>query len=78
MNFTNTVGEKDFAVELKYCERCGSLWFRRPGQIAVHCAGCRARLVALLRGRRHPERYVGKNQIRIECLLGVTEMEVRQ
>ncbi len=27
-------------VELKYCERCGGLWFRRLGCEEVYCASC--------------------------------------
>ena len=27
-------------LELKYCERCGSLWLRPIGARAVYCAAC--------------------------------------
>jgi hypothetical protein len=27
-------------LELKYCERCGSLWFRECGSSRVYCDGC--------------------------------------
>jgi Zn-finger nucleic acid-binding protein len=27
-------------LELKYCERCGGLWFRRKGEYAVYCGPC--------------------------------------
>jgi hypothetical protein len=27
-------------LELKYCERCGGLWFRRRGAGEVYCARC--------------------------------------
>ena len=27
-------------LELKYCERCGGLWFRPLGAEAVYCASC--------------------------------------
>ena len=27
-------------VELKYCERCGSLWLRPRGQSGVYCESC--------------------------------------
>lgn len=29
-----------FEVELKYCERCGGLWFREKGTTGVYCAEC--------------------------------------
>jgi len=27
-------------LELKYCERCGGLWLRRKGELAVYCGPC--------------------------------------
>lgn len=27
-------------MELKYCERCGSLWMRLQGDSQVYCANC--------------------------------------
>jgi len=27
-------------LELKYCERCGGLWFRRKGEPQVFCEPC--------------------------------------
>ncbi len=30
-------------VELKYCERCGGLWFRREGSNAAFCGPCTVR-----------------------------------
>lgn len=27
-------------LELKYCERCGGLWLRQPGNDAVYCRTC--------------------------------------
>ncbi len=27
-------------LELKYCERCGSLWLRRADSGAIYCAPC--------------------------------------
>jgi hypothetical protein len=27
-------------LELKYCERCGGLWFRECGSARVYCARC--------------------------------------
>jgi DNA-directed RNA polymerase subunit RPC12/RpoP len=77
MNFTNMMGQKEVAMELKYCERCGGLWLRRLGQDAVHCGRCRAQIVAMLRGRgRAPKRIQAGSQVQIECLQGVAAMEV--
>ena len=34
-------GECELAVfELKYCERCGGLWFRLAGEEEVYCPSC--------------------------------------
>jgi len=27
-------------LELKYCERCGGLWFRRKGESQAYCESC--------------------------------------
>ncbi|MGA8154181.1 MAG: hypothetical protein WB952_24760 [Terriglobales bacterium] len=27
-------------LELKYCERCGGLWFRRKGDAHLYCESC--------------------------------------
>lgn len=27
-------------LELKYCERCGGLWFRQKGESQVYCESC--------------------------------------
>jgi len=75
MNFISMRRQDDVAVELKYCERCGGLWLRRPGQDVVHCGRCRAQRAALLqtgRGR------MGQNSLQIDCLRGVAEVAVRQ
>jgi hypothetical protein len=78
MNFTSLVGKQDFTVELKYCERCGGLWIRRPGQEVAYCGKCRAQLVSLFENKKHFARAGSKSRVRIECLQGVSEMEVRQ
>jgi hypothetical protein len=44
-------------LELKYCERCGGLWFRMRCSPEVYCATCAIAMadVALPgRSRRHP------------------------
>ena len=42
MNFIGMIMQEENSVELKYCERCGGLWLRRPGHDEVHCGRCRA------------------------------------
>ncbi len=39
-------------LELKYCERCGGLWFRVVGDGEVFCAPCALRMVAEAPGLR--------------------------
>ena len=43
-----------FEVELKYCERCGGLWFREKGTPGVYCGACDPKMaeVALEDGPR--------------------------
>lgn len=43
-----------FEVELKYCERCGGLWFREKGEPGIYCASCQPKMaeVALSDGPR--------------------------
>lgn len=79
MNFISMIRQEEVAVELKYCERCGGLWLRRPREDVVYCGRCRAQLTALLRtGRgRDSKTRVPKNPMQIERLQGVAEMEVR-
>jgi hypothetical protein len=78
MNFTSVLGQHDVTVELKYCERCGGLWLRKPRQENAYCGHCRAQLVSLLKAKGRFARAGNKSAARIECLLGVTEMEVLQ
>ena len=74
MNFISMSRQEELAVELKYCERCGGLWLRRPGQDVVYCDRCRAQRAALLRSGRGRN---SQNSLQIECLRGVAETEVR-
>jgi len=46
MNFISRIKGNETQVELKYCERCGGLFLRRPATDVVYCAGCMARLTA--------------------------------
>lgn len=74
MNFISMSRQDEMAVELKYCERCGGLWLRRPGQEVVYCERCRAQRAALLRSGRG---RTARNALQIECLRGVAETGVR-
>jgi Zn-finger nucleic acid-binding protein len=74
MNFISMTRQDDVAVELKYCERCGGLWLRRPGQDVVYCGRCRAQRAELLRTGRG---RMAQNSLQIDCLRGVAEVEVR-
>ena len=74
MNFISMTRQDDVAVELKYCERCGGLWLRRPGQDVVYCGRCRAQRAELLRTGRG---RMAQNSLQIDCLRGVAEVAVR-
>jgi hypothetical protein len=39
-----------FEVELKYCERCGGLWFREKGKVGVYCAACDPKMAEVAMG----------------------------
>jgi hypothetical protein len=44
-------------LELKYCERCGGLWFRLQSSPEVYCATCAIAMAEVAlpsRSRRHP------------------------
>jgi hypothetical protein len=74
MNFISMIRQEEMAVELKYCERCGGLWLRRPRQDVVHCGRCRAQRAELLRTGRG---RMAQNSLQIDCLRGVAEVAVR-
>jgi hypothetical protein len=46
MNFITEARVAGEQVELKYCERCGGLFLRTPGEMIVTCPGCRSSLAA--------------------------------
>ena len=48
MNFIGMIRQEENSVELKYCERCGGLWLRRPRHDEVQCGRCRAQRLGLL------------------------------
>ena len=44
MNFIGKIEGSDVRVELKYCERCGGLFLRRPAENRVYCTVCTVHL----------------------------------
>jgi hypothetical protein len=47
VNFTGRTDGSEVQLELKYCERCGSLGLRPQGGQELYCKGCRIYLAAL-------------------------------
>jgi hypothetical protein len=90
MNFMDGMEVGDELVELKYCERCGGIFLRRPGEQKVFCMLCsvhvarqfaveemRCRLaIATIRPRK-PRRGTRLSAGEIKCLQGVACLEVR-
>jgi hypothetical protein len=42
-------------LELKYCERCGSLWLRPVGGGQIYCVACGREMAQLPPASREPE-----------------------
>ena len=55
-----------FEVELKYCERCGGLWFREKGRSGVYCAACDPKMAEVAMGE-------GPRPTRVGVLSAVSE-----
>jgi ribosomal protein S27AE len=47
-----TENEMYLKIELKYCERCGGLFFRRHGSDLVYCVTCGPEVAQIARGRK--------------------------
>jgi Zn-finger nucleic acid-binding protein len=47
--------ETEVAVELKYCERCGSLWLRRAAAPHIYCAKCELLMLHMAQPRPHAD-----------------------
>ncbi len=43
-------------MELKYCERCGSLWLRESGKSSVYCGNCQPKVAELPAMKKNPGR----------------------
>jgi hypothetical protein len=50
------VEKESVRVELKYCERCGSLWLRECGAGVVYCGSCQREVAELPVPKKKPER----------------------
>jgi len=50
-------------VELKYCERCGGLWFRATGDEGIYCPECAPEMAVLPRPKRKRVLVVAVNSI---------------
>jgi len=44
MNFIGSMEGSEVRLELKYCERCGSLFLRRLAEDRAYCTGCTVHL----------------------------------
>lgn len=52
----NEGGNKVVRMELKYCERCGSLWLRECGAGVVYCGNCQLEVADLPVPKKKPQR----------------------
>jgi hypothetical protein len=39
-------------IELKYCERCGGLWYRYQGSTQPYCQACLPEMIQVARGSK--------------------------
>jgi len=56
MNFIGSTQGSEVRFELKYCERCGGLFLRRPAETRVYCAGCTVRLAQQMNAEEPPSK----------------------
>ena len=50
-------------LELKYCERCGGLWFREKEESQVYCPGCEVHMAEMPKPRRKRVLVVAVNSV---------------
>ncbi len=70
--------ETEVRVELKYCERCGGLWFRREGSNAAFCGPCTAsepEVAGRYERRQNQQEWLGPMTGVIRNLQGAVETE---
>jgi Zn-finger nucleic acid-binding protein len=75
----------EIIIELKYCERCGGLWFREAGSNANLCGPCTNEEPAL--ARRYAQReqqaaaereWIGLSSLIVKSMQGVASEAGRQ
>jgi ribosomal protein L37AE/L43A len=47
--------KNEVRVELKYCERCGTLWMRECGSGIIYCNGCQTDVTELPMLKKKPQ-----------------------
>jgi hypothetical protein len=50
-------------MELKYCERCGGLWFREKDAEEVYCPGCVLQMAEMPKPKRQRVLVVAVNSV---------------
>ena len=50
-------------MELKYCERCGGLWFRERDAAEVYCPGCVPQMAEMPKPKRKRMLVVAVNSV---------------
>jgi hypothetical protein len=88
MNFMDSMESMHEQVELKYCERCGGLFLRRPASAVVYCIDCSARfagdpdlalvLAPTSRRRGRPARLARGPKTQRNDLYGAAQIESLQ
>lgn len=58
------MNEACLKIELKYCERCGGLFFRRDGSARAYCVSCAPEMAKVAHGVRKQPVSVPSNAIR--------------
>ncbi len=56
-----------FKIELKYCERCGGLFFRRERNPQVYCVTCKPLMDQVAVARKKPPQSVKAVAITLEA-----------
>ena len=87
MNFIGRMEGSEVRVELKYCERCGGLFLRQPGEDRAYCVLCMVHFAQRLESeekqnsvsprKARKRRAVLGRAGQIGCLRGVAAVEVR-
>jgi len=68
----------ELRVELKYCERCGGLWFRECGTTRIYCDDCLLKVAELpvpRRSRTSPQLPVATRAFIDDAELDFSDMD---